>query len=84
MAHTYILSVSVSIYISILFVYLSCYLAVGMLPRNQVTPEQVETYLNVERSKRIQLLKPFFKLGDSSKVKLSLSFNLFYLEDREQ
>ncbi|CAA7397891.1 unnamed protein product [Spirodela intermedia] len=40
----------------------------GMLPRNQVTPEQVESYMSLERSKRIQLLQPFLKLGDASKV----------------
>lgn len=32
---------------------------VGMMPKSQASPEQIETYLNQERSKRRQMLQKF-------------------------
>ncbi|XP_078439653.1 U-box domain-containing protein 35-like [Wolffia australiana] len=40
----------------------------GLIPKNQVAPEQVEGYMNELRRKRSELLRPFMKLGDDAKV----------------
>ncbi|KAL2341422.1 hypothetical protein Fmac_009362 [Flemingia macrophylla] len=43
-------------------------LGVGMIPKDQVSPEQVESYMAQERGKRRELLYKFFQLCSASKV----------------
>ncbi|KAL9320709.1 hypothetical protein ACSQ67_012548 [Phaseolus vulgaris] len=45
-------------------------LGVGMIPKNQVSPEQVESYMAQERGKRRELLNKFLQLCSASKVKV--------------
>ncbi|XP_022723575.1 U-box domain-containing protein 35 isoform X2 [Durio zibethinus] len=42
----------------------------GMLPRSQVSPTQVENYMAQERGKRRQLLEKFLDICSASKVKV--------------
>jgi hypothetical protein len=52
---------------------------VGKLPKNQVSPEQVETYMAQERGKRGQLLQKFVDACSTSKVYIyNLQFLSFY------
>ncbi|XP_057422059.1 U-box domain-containing protein 54-like isoform X2 [Lotus japonicus] len=44
-------------------------LGVGMIPRNQVSAEQVESYMAQERGKRRELLQKFLQSCSNSKVK---------------
>jgi len=43
---------------------------VGMVPRNQVSAEQVESYMDQEKDKRRQLLHKFLQSCSISKVKV--------------
>ncbi|XP_027338889.1 U-box domain-containing protein 35-like isoform X2 [Abrus precatorius] len=45
-------------------------LGVGMIPKEQVSPEQVESYVAQERGKRRDLLNKFLQLCSASKVKV--------------
>ncbi|TKY72281.1 U-box domain-containing protein 35 [Spatholobus suberectus] len=45
-------------------------LGVGMIPREQVSPEQVESYMDQERGKRRELLYTFLQSCSASKVKV--------------
>ncbi|KHN14415.1 U-box domain-containing protein 33 [Glycine soja] len=45
-------------------------LGVGMIPKDQVSPEQVESYMAQERGKRRELLNKFLQLCSASKVKV--------------
>ncbi|QCD79832.1 Rossmann-like alpha/beta/alpha sandwich fold [Vigna unguiculata] len=45
-------------------------LGIGMVPRNEVSVEQVESYVEQERSKRRELLQKFLQSCSSSKVKV--------------
>ncbi|RDX62004.1 U-box domain-containing protein 35, partial [Mucuna pruriens] len=45
-------------------------LGIGMVPRNQVSGEQVESYIDQERGKRRELLQKFLQLCSTSKVKV--------------
>nr|KYP52128.1 U-box domain-containing protein 35 [Cajanus cajan] len=45
-------------------------LGVGMIPRNQVSGEQVESYIAQERGKRRELLQKFLQSCTNSKVKV--------------
>jgi len=49
---------------------------VGMIPKNQVSPEQVESYMAQERGKRRELLNKFLQLCSASKV-LILQMEVF-------
>ena len=40
----------------------------GMVPRNQVSDEQVQSYIDKERDKRRELLQKFLQSCSSSKV----------------
>ncbi|XP_048236065.1 U-box domain-containing protein 35 isoform X2 [Ricinus communis] len=42
----------------------------GKLPKNQVSPEQVEIYMAQERGKRRELLQKFIRICSASKVKV--------------
>lgn len=43
---------------------------VGMIPRNQVSAEQVESYIDKEKVKRRELLQKFLQSCSASKVKV--------------
>ncbi|KAG4401443.1 hypothetical protein AAZX31_07G249900 [Glycine max] len=43
-------------------------LGIGMIPRNQVSAEQVESYIDQERGKRRELLQKFLQSCSTSKV----------------
>ncbi|KHN40779.1 U-box domain-containing protein 33 [Glycine soja] len=45
-------------------------LGVGMIPKDQVSPEQVESYMAQERGNRRELLNKFLQLCSASKVKV--------------
>ncbi|XP_027333636.1 U-box domain-containing protein 35-like [Abrus precatorius] len=45
-------------------------LGIGMIPRNQVSAEQVESYIAQERGKRRELLQKFLQSCSTSKVKV--------------
>ncbi|KAK7262063.1 hypothetical protein RJT34_29623 [Clitoria ternatea] len=45
-------------------------LGIGMIPRNQVSAEQVESYITQERGKRIELLQKFIQLCSTYKVQV--------------
>ncbi|KAK7387672.1 hypothetical protein VNO78_22460 [Psophocarpus tetragonolobus] len=45
-------------------------LGIGMIPRNQVSPEQVESYIDQERGKRREVLQKFLQSCSTSKVKV--------------
>lgn len=45
-------------------------LGVGMIPRNQVSAEQVESYIDKEKVKRRELLQKFLQSCSASKVKV--------------
>nr|KYP62820.1 U-box domain-containing protein 35 [Cajanus cajan] len=45
-------------------------LGVGMIPKDQVSPEQVESYMAQERGKRRELLYKYLQLCSASKVKV--------------
>ncbi|KAK4259169.1 hypothetical protein QN277_005526 [Acacia crassicarpa] len=45
-------------------------LGIGMIPKNQVSAEQIESYESQERDKRRQLLSKFLQLCSSSQVKV--------------
>ncbi|KAL5182310.1 U-box domain-containing protein 35 [Glycine soja] len=45
-------------------------LGIGMIPRNQVSAEQVESYIDQERGKRRELLQKFLQSCSTSKVKV--------------
>ncbi|BAT87591.1 uncharacterized protein HKW66_Vig0070420 [Vigna angularis] len=45
-------------------------LGVGVIPKEQVSPEQVESYMAQERGKRRELLNKFLQLCSASKVKV--------------
>ncbi|CAJ1962748.1 unnamed protein product [Sphenostylis stenocarpa] len=45
-------------------------LGVGMIPKDQVSPELVESYMAQERGKRRELLNKFLQLCSASKVKV--------------
>ncbi|KAG4931873.1 hypothetical protein JHK87_045875 [Glycine soja] len=44
-------------------------LGIGMIPRNQVSAEQVESYIDQERGKRRELLQKFLQSCSTSKIK---------------
>ncbi|KAF7840498.1 U-box domain-containing protein 35-like [Senna tora] len=45
-------------------------LGVGMVPKSQVSAEQIESYMAQERGKRRELLQKFIQLCSASKVKV--------------
>lgn len=45
-------------------------LGIGMIPKDQVSPEQVESYMAQERSKRRELLNKYVQLCSAYKVKV--------------
>ncbi|KAG4948900.1 hypothetical protein JHK86_042139 [Glycine max] len=60
-------------------------LGVGMIPKDQVSPEQVESYMAQERGKRRELLNKFLQLCSASKVLiLQLQWKYFPISPKNQ
>ena len=56
---------------------------VGMIPKDQVSPEQVESYMAQERGNRRELLNKFLQLCSASKVlTLQLQWKYFTISPK--